>query len=175
VEPPEVSFSHPAELGAFVDVDIRPRFTVDDGWSGYFIAVPPGTYSFYGQMMGNQASAMGICLCMGTVKFEARPGQITYVGEVQGPAEGEGSPIREDRFRLVPALSVTPHSASMPMPERFAGLNVVSAELRAADKTPNVFGVMISRMAPVEGVLGYRRDEVLDLRAQPQAAQTGGN
>jgi hypothetical protein len=173
--PIEAHFSNPPELSNFVDVAIRPRLTAADGWSGYFLSVRPGTYSFYGQMTVDvQAGALGVCLCMGSVRFEARPGQITYVGEVQGPQATEDAPD-VDSFQLVHAMSIRPHSASMPMPERFAGLNVVSAELRAADKKPNYFGVMISRMAPVEGVLGYRRDEVLDLRAQPQPAQTGGN
>lgn len=178
-EPTDASFAFAApEMDNFVDVGIRPRFTHLDGWSGYFLSVPAGTYSFYGQMLvAPNGGAVGTCLCMGSVRFEARPGQITYVGEVQAPpapvqvaGDEERTP---DTFRLGPALSVTPHNGTMPMPERFAGLNVAPAQLRAADKLPNYFGVMIGRMAPIEGVLDYRRDEVVDLRAAASASAGG--
>ena len=40
---------------------------------------------------------------------------------------------------------------------------VVPAELRASDKLDNQLGIVITRFAPVEGVLGYQRDKVLTL------------
>jgi hypothetical protein len=53
----------------------------------------------------------------------------------------------------------------MRSPAQFANLQVVPAQLRAADKMPNYYGLLIGRLAPIEGVLGYRRDQVLDLTA----------
>ena len=47
----------------------------------YLNEVKPGTWIWYGPMfMGANGSAMGTCLCMGTVRFEVKPGVITDLG-----------------------------------------------------------------------------------------------
>lgn len=171
VEPTDATFSFaPPETDNFIDVATRPRFTHLDDWSGYLIAVEPGTYTLYGQMAPvAQAGVINTCYCMGSVRFEARGGQITYVGEVTPPvtraaARAVLSDDDPDDFTLTPGLVVAPHTAAMAMPERFAGLPVVPAELRAADKMPNYFGALVNRVAAISGVLDYRRDVVVDAR-----------
>jgi len=109
-----------------------------DGDFGYFIAVQPGTYMLYG--------AGTTCLCMGSVRFEARPGQITDLGLIN------------------PDLAVRPYEPGMTRPDRLNGHPVVAAEWRAASKVPNFFGILINRHPALPGILGYRRDRVIDER-----------
>lgn len=72
------NFAFPApELGNFVTVERGPTFTRAEGAFTYLMAVDPGTYILYGQITETpQNVSTGTCLCMGSVRFEARPGQI---------------------------------------------------------------------------------------------------
>ncbi|MGQ0559016.1 MAG: hypothetical protein ACT4OE_05440 [Sphingosinicella sp.] len=169
----EATFTYPPpEMDNFVAISDRPRLTAEEnGWSGYLVAVDPGTYILYGQLMAvPNAASFGTCVCMGAVKFEARGGGVTYVGEVgMAPEEIIGRPDLEN-FRVGPLMTVTPFAPSMPMPPQLAGRPVVPAQLHAADRMPNFFGVLISRLAPVPGVLAYERDRVIDLAGQGETA-----
>lgn len=161
----------PPEADNFVSNAIRPRLVHQDDWSGWLIAVDPGTYALYGAISETPNGLMGTCFCMGSVRFEARAGEITDMGEVvMVPEDQRGTPTAQD-FRLGHYISVAPWTSSMRTPQQFANLRVVPARLRAADRMPNYFGVMITRLAPIDGVLAYNRDEVVDLStATAQAA-----
>ncbi|MFM5884732.1 MAG: hypothetical protein ACKOQ3_05290, partial [Novosphingobium sp.] len=50
------------------------------------------------------------------------------------------------------------------VPASLKALPAVQAELHANGKLNNHFGLPIDRIPPIPGVLGYRRDTVLDLR-----------
>jgi hypothetical protein len=156
------------EADNFVSVTRGPQFS-REGESAftYLVAVPPGTYAIYGPIVDAGNSIAGLCLCMGSVRFEAPAGQIVDLGEIRYPAlatpRGPGSGT---------AVEIAPYSASMARPARLAGLPVAPAELRAADKMPNYFGILIDRLAPLPGVLRYERDRVIDARTgQPVDAQ----
>ena len=158
------------EADNFVSNAYRPRLIHQEEWSGWLIAVDPGTYALYGEITDNGGTMIGSCYCMGSVKFEAAAGRITDMGEiVPAPADQNGS-LDVRNFRAGHYATVAPYAPSMRSPAQFAGLKVVPAQLRAADKMPNYYGLMIGRLAPIEGVLGYRRDEVLDLSAPGQSA-----
>ena len=165
----------PPELDNFVGNELRPRLEfADDQQSGWLIAVQPGTYAVYGAIAQGPNGLTGGCFCMGSVRFEAKAGQVTNLGEIrdEGTLEEAIAFAKEhggNAFRLSQGVIVPP-AAGRPLPPQLSAAQVVPAQLRAADKMPNYFGVFISRIAPIEGVLGYRRDEVLDLSAPAQTA-----
>jgi hypothetical protein len=153
------------EADNFVSNAHRPRLIHQEAWSGWLIAVEPGTYALYGEITDNGGAMVGSCFCMGSVKFEAAAGRITDMGEIKAaPADQHGS-MDVRTFRTGHYATVAPYQPTMRSPAQFANLQVVPAQLRAADKMPNYYGLLIGRLAPIEGVLGYRRDQVLDLKA----------
>lgn len=172
----EDTFEYPSVLeDNFVGNEYRPRLIHQEAWSGWLIAVEPGTYALYGEIVETTNGMSGVCYCMGSVRFEARGGQITDVGEIVGvPADQQGN-VDLQNFRLGHFVTVAPWNASMRSPTQFANLQVAPAELRAADKMPNHFGIPITRLAPIEGVLGYERDRVIDLRAAGPAGGGGSH
>lgn len=153
-------------MGNFVSVTRGPQFSrTGEGDYTYLVAVPPGTYALYGPITITGNGVIGVCLCMGSVRFDARPGEIMDLGEIRYPAT---EAMREHR-QLRPGTGaapaeVIPYAATMSRPDRLNGLPVVAAEWRAGDKMPNYFGVLISRHPALPGVLRYERDRVIDDR-----------
>jgi hypothetical protein len=155
----------------------KPEYT-------YMMKVRPGTYVYHGPLFFNpQAGYVGTCYCMGSVQVEVKAGVITDLGNFLLAAPGadialgieappmvvptgmfsstvnEGRPGEKVRFGLPESLKAYPSAVG---------------DFRAAAKSDNHFGVMISRMPPIPGVLGYQRDKVVDLKApaeQPVATQ----
>lgn len=151
---------------------ISPAFFKEKPIFGFLIAVKPGTYSIYGSVMLLGTGYGGVCMCMGTLKFDARPGEVIDLGifAIQGVAVG-ARPPRVPLYGHPLPTELRPFDG--PLPARLQGLPVRSAEFRAAGKLPNYFGVTIDRMAPMPGVLGYRRDTIIDGRdGQPLKRQT---
>lgn len=168
VEPTDANFTiPPPELDNFLDISPGPQFTRDGHDYTYLMTVDPGTYIVYGQVvLTSQTGGTGICLCMGSVRFEAPAGRIVDLGELHYPiAEAlEAGGTVNPGISPLTSHAIVPPTAAMATPDRLAGLPVVPAEFRAADKMPNYFGVQISRLAAMPGVLGYERDRVIDLR-----------
>ena len=137
------------------------------------IAVDPGTYRLYGQMIeGANGAAFGYCLCMGSVQFEAAPGKITDLGTFRYPLnEALRDKVKPSWNGLTPgkggltAMRVEPMRAADPVPASLATMPREAAAYRAAGKIDNFFGVQIERLTALPGVLAYRRDEVIDERA----------
>lgn len=119
----------------------------------------------------------GICVCMGTVQFEVKPGTVTNLGNMlwalpelksdptvaqMGAAvdaqkrSDAGKDAKLDQF-AAPALDMT-------VPDSLKGGPVLNAQLQAHGKFSNYFGGEVSRLAPIPGVLSYRRDTVIDER-----------
>jgi hypothetical protein len=166
---PETFAYPPIEMETMVMVAAGPQFTREEPGNTYLMRVKPGTYTLYGSIAFGDGGAVGVCLCMGSVRFEAPVGRIVDIGELRYPAEGAGEPPRRNMTTQV----LVPPSESAALPARLAGMPVVRAELRAADKLPNFLAVEIDRHPPIEDVLGYDRDRVIDLRAAAAPA-TGG-
>lgn len=137
------------------------------------IAVDPGTYRIYGQMIeGNNGSMFGFCLCMGSVQFDATPGRITDLGHFRYPlAEALREKVKPSWNGLTPGkggltgMRVEPMQPTDPVPASLANLPREAAAYRAAGKIDNFFGVQIDRLTVLPGVLEYKRDEVVDVRA----------
>lgn len=141
----------------------------------YMMKVKPGTYSFHGPLFFNpQAGYIGSCYCMGSVQFEVKPGMITDLGNFLVAAPNDDVDIGVDaRQMIVPtglfASAVNVDASGEPvkfgLPDSLKAFPSTQADFRAAGKSDNFFGVMISRMPPIPGVLAYQRDKVVDVKA----------
>lgn len=141
----------------------------------YLTAVKPGTYIYYGPLLlaPGQPPA-GICNCMGSVKFEVRPGVVTDVGTYLYAAPQPAPPYdfatlaamrladerkAEGKADADPLLKV-----AFGLPESLKSWPSAQAEFHASGKLNNYYGMPITRIAPIPGVIGYRRDTAIDLR-----------
>ena len=165
----------PPEVDNFSWVSRGPQFTRAGDDYTYLLTVPPGNYTLYGQIAsGANGAVVGTCLCMGSVRFEAPAGQIVDLGEIRYPAaEALRGRATIPMGTRLSSVEVVPYAPSMPRPDRLAGRPVVPAELHAADKMPNYFGILIDRLPAIPGVLGYRRDRVIDERTGQALVEPG--
>jgi hypothetical protein len=159
------TFDYPApEADNWLLVKGGTRFSEGEEGSSYLIAVEPGTYILYGQIADTENGPIGTCLCMGSVKFAAPAGKIVDIGEIQYPRVEAAKADLEGKVRSRPSHALVPPDAARPRPARLASLPVVAADLRAANKLPNYFGIEIDRLPAVPGVLAYERDRVIDVK-----------
>lgn len=155
-------------------VELRPEdfLEAENGDTLYLVAIQPGNYTMYGAIGWGEFGFFGRCMCMGSVSFEAKPGQITDMGQfLLLPPEEE---LSEDG-RALPgqtSMAIVPAAGPFRMPAPFETATVVPAEYRAAGKIPNFLKVDIDRLTPMPGVLAYERDKVIDLRETGGAAGT---
>lgn len=148
-----------SEPDRWIQVRSGPRFQ----GKTYLKAVRPGSYILYGNIgIGNNGSHVGVCLCMGTLRFEAPPGQIVDLGLILYPDFGKS--------KRPWGVSVIPFASNMIVPARLAGLPRIAAEFHAAPKLSNSFGVEIDRHDTMPGVLAYDRDIPIDVRTGRPAA-----
>lgn len=152
------------------------RFAKGKGSSTYLQRVWPGRYVIYGSVFVNpNGGAFGTCVCMGTVAFDAKPGEIVDVGLVTAstdplimprmlekakPEEVEGL-----RSGAITMMRLTPADSSTLIDPRLSSYKVVPASFKAAGPVPNYYGVQVDRMTAIPGVLGYDRDKIVDLTA----------
>jgi hypothetical protein len=112
---------------------------------------------------------------MGSVKFGVKPGAIVDLGFIMTGMVGQPSEYPEladytgrkiAKLSQPPpgAIGLRPYDASMSRPANLPALPVEAADLRAQGKIPNFFYSLITRMAPVKGVLDYRLDKVIDVK-----------
>jgi hypothetical protein len=154
-----------------------------NGERTYVMAVKPGTYVLQGQAFGpphgflydSDAPGMtGTCMCLGTVRFEAKAGTLTDLGTVltartdKPIAVPELAGLERAASGIVPmAMTVRPVSDTTPVPDGLKDLPRTPADYRAIGPLPNHMGSLIDRMAPVPGVLDYDKDgHVVDLKAK---------
>ena len=82
-----------------VEIFARQPFAQANGQSVFLKAIPPGTYilagiAVVGWVMPDEG-AMSASLCMGTVKFEAKPGVVTDLGEILAAYDNKSTDIPE--------------------------------------------------------------------------------
>ena len=145
----------------------------------YLTAVKPGTYIWYGPLIQIPAGgASGTCYCMGTIRFEVKPGTLTNLGdylfvaprttEALDVMTREGlAKVREKAAKDAGGpvtISSNTAAPSFDLPETLKAWPTARAEFQANGKLNNFFGVYVSRIAPIEGVIAYRRDTVIDAR-----------
>jgi hypothetical protein len=174
-EPDEKTFSiGPIESRLFVGFGPTYVFRKDKAGSvyRYLTGVKPGTYIWYGPV--TLLVAGSFCYCMGTVKFEVKPGTITDLGDFLLTVARRDGLTGQDQIDAAPDIFATqmdgkgeagPDVARYPaVPSTLSALPVVRAEFHAAGKTNNISNLMINRVRPIPGILGYDRDTVVDLR-----------
>lgn len=167
LEPTPATFSI-GDIERRLTVGFGPMFVFEKAENdavSYLVQVEPGTYTYYGPIMTlPNGTGAGSCFCMGTVAFEVKPGVVTNAGNFLSLGWASDEAMRQTAA-VPPPPGRIPAPASYPVPAALAKYTVTQADWRAAGKLNNFFGIAVSRMPPVDGVLGYQRDRVIDLRA----------
>lgn len=178
VEPTEANF-------AIAPIDLRmlvafgPQFVFDKGDGAeksfsYLIEVEPGEYTYLGPLyVIPNAQIVGQCYCMGSVKFEAKAGEITSLGDFLslGWADRKALELSTFERKLLPDRPAKPTDWSVPT--SLAAFPATPAPLRAAGKRNNFMRALVGRIPPVPGVLAYNRDVPVDLVGQAEAERQG--
>lgn len=183
VEPTRETFRiDPIELRDMTS--FGPMFIYNKGEDrfAYLQKVKPGTYIYYGPVSAApNMPAFGSCNCMGSVRFEVKPGTITDLGNSLAAA-----PVAEPPYDVytAEALSRAQEKAAKDgasasfgqvavaygLPDTLQAWPSMQGELSASGKMNNYYGLIVTRMQPIPGVLGYRRDAVIDLRSNTEVA-----
>lgn len=167
IEPTEQNFEFtPFALMAAVGIGPINRFA-KQGISTYLHEVTPGTYRVYGFLAAQPGVAVtGSCFCMGSVKFDAKAGEITDLGVVQ-KNESVDKPDGDSSYPVAmtgPQLFAVA-GPDTPIDARLSAAKIVPATFRPAGKMPNYFGLTITRAPEMPGVFRYDRDRIVDLTA----------
>jgi hypothetical protein len=176
VEPNDSNLKfQPLDLENMFQVGPFNRFSKKNDRSVFVTAVPPGRYAFYGPVNILQPAGVGTCMCMGTIQFEIKPGEIVNAGMMEinlmserERAKKEGRETPDNDMELpetMNSISWAPPRAGDQIDPRLASFRIVPAELRAAGRFPNYYGVHIDRLTAIPGILDYDRDRVVDVKA----------
>jgi hypothetical protein len=132
--------------------------------------VKPGRYAYYGPVIGIGGSVP--CYCMGTVRFDVKPGVITDLGNflVAAPQFDPAFPragvalseATQGLYGMPYGLPPPRIPVSYGLPPSLAHFPNVRAEFRAHGKISNFWGLNVNRLYPVPGVLAYDRDIPVD-------------
>lgn len=178
IEPTKENFSiGPIEFRG--PVPFGPQYVFAKGKEtesySYLTKVKPGRYAYYGPVWiaVNGGPSAGACYCMGTVAFEVKPGVITDAGNFflvapgldpdfpQSPEPPTGS---EAGLYRPQNLASQFGPLRFGVPDSLKAYPTVEADFRAYGKLDNFYGLSVSRMPPVPGVLAYDRDKAIDLK-----------
>lgn len=152
-------------------IDLGKAF-VDQGESrSFLVEVEPATYVLAG--VANQR-AMSHCFCLGTVEVQAQAGVVTDLGTIlldraDRPASQPelasvsnlGTMARIDYILFAGAVRPA-HKGDAPV----GGIQVVPGAYRASAPFVIQSAMLPNFLAPLPGVLEYRRGEVFDVKAQ---------
>ncbi|MES2496052.1 MAG: hypothetical protein V4618_08055 [Pseudomonadota bacterium] len=168
----DFSFELP-DINNLYYVDTKNALERDAVGSTYLIETDPGTYVIYG--LGNKLS-MAVCLCLGSIKFSAKAGDITDVGTFLSSRASEPplypelaevtdlGPTFDMDFPL-PAIALRPVSANDRLPSMLRAFPRVAAQFHAVGPFFEASARLITRLAPFPGVLAYKRGAVIDVRS----------
>ena len=157
---------------------IGPQYVFDKGdrpdgekYFEYLHAVPPGEYTYYGPISFFNNGYVGACYCMGSVKFEVKAGEVTSIGDMLLERWAGNDAMRQasafweaDGERIVEPIDFT-------VPAVLHELPVVEADFRAAGKMNNHFQASVLRLPPMQGVMRYERDTVIDVKQEVALAE----
>lgn len=180
VEPTDDTFAfHPIELDTMVPIGPMNRFSKAGEQSVYLHEVVPGNYTVYGPIFAlPNGTAVGTCLCMGTVQFKVEPGAVTDMGFMVGNMvelnrqlkETGASPIR-DPLELpegMTTFAIDQNRAGRIADPRIGTYPVRSAIYRPAGKRSNWHGVTVDRLSAMPAIFRYERDRQIDLTSPAQ-------
>jgi hypothetical protein len=159
----KVSNLQSLNLGKAVEKDKTQR--------SMLVEVVPGDYVLYGV---GYAGVLATCFCLGTVGFDAKPGEIVDLGTILLGSASEPSDIPElaGETGFGPSMNghlvaftgaIRPATSSQTVPALLAGKATAPARYRAVGTfvAPGVFN--INRLAAVAGVLRYDDGKVIDV------------
>lgn len=149
-------------------------YSRNSGSYDYLEELKPGTYIWYGPIfLGNPAQGyVGQCYCMGTVQFDVEAGIITNLGNSllslprwQDDANAPPLKIKHNGgfSGYVIDLPIRSGELNYQLPPSLVRYPSEIPKLRAHGKINNFYSKMISRIAPIDGVIAYDRDKVIDL------------
>ncbi|HSJ79172.1 MAG TPA: hypothetical protein VK913_10615 [Erythrobacter sp.] len=174
--PPKEKPEEPTEENfAITPIDYRmivpfgPQFVYDkvDGEAksfSYLIEVEPGEYTYFGPVLYIPGTpVMGQCYCMGSVRFEAKAGQITSLGDFLSMDWADRKALEASTFERELLPDRPARATDWSVPASLAQYPSAKAELRAAGKRNNFLRALVGRIPPVPGVLAYDRDVPVDL------------
>lgn len=166
VAPVEENFAFaPPDFENIVSIGPSDRFS-KVGESVYLTELPVGTYTIFGMFALSTSGGMtGTCFCMGTLKFAVAAGAITDLGTWQFIAGTSEDPT------ITNGHTIVPYAVDMSVDPRIASFPRKAAEYHAVGHLPNVRGVMIDRLRPIDGLLRYDRDRVIDVKTGEEAAR----
>jgi hypothetical protein len=188
IKPTEANFSIGA-IEMMNPVSFGPQFVFSKAGDGaakefsYLTAVKPGTYVYYGPIFTDpNGSVVGACYCMGSVKFEVKPGVITDLGNflLVAPGADKDFPKRElvgAEMGLYQPQELGKQFGPLRygVPASLKAYPYALADFRAQGALGNYYGITVSRMPPVDGVLAYDRDKVIDVKAATASINTSAN
>lgn len=170
VEPTEANFEFtPFDLLATVSIGPLYRFAKgDSGASTYLHAVTPGRYKVYGPISaGTNGAVFGACYCMGSVSFEVKAGEVTDISALAV------LPPEETPDAIMGIVKPKDRAVAPALDPRLATASVRPASFRPVGKAANYYGLAITRMPAIPGVMRYDRDRIIDLTDGAQPAATG--
>ena len=174
VEPTRETFQiAPIDLRDMASFGPMFIFSKTDNRFNYLTALKPGTYIYYGLVMaGAGVPAAGACNCMGTVKLEVKPGMVTDLGNALYAAPRAEPPYDvatqlgmayAEKRKAKGKEEIKPMELAFGLPDSLKDWPSEKAVFRASGKINNFFQLPITRMAPIPGVLAYRRDVAIDV------------
>ncbi|WP_416906960.1 MAG: hypothetical protein ACMVO5_07810 [Polymorphobacter sp.] len=152
-----------------------------EGLRTHLFEVPPGDYVIYGVGFGN---ALHTCLCLGTLGFTARAGEILDMGDFLAAQAWKASDVPElagetglgasvNGHVALWAAAIRPSAPGRALPAALAGRAVVPAAYRAVGKFVSPLALNINHLTPLAGVLDYRDGVVIDGATGQPVADVG--
>ncbi|WP_140420580.1 hypothetical protein [Novosphingobium sp. B 225] len=159
-------------------------YSKGEGYFSYLTSVRPGTYIYYGPIFAAPNGALGgLCYCMGSVKFDVKAGQVTDLGNFLSATPEPKEPFdtftqfqrKYDAERAAKGKEPVFKKPALAwgLPESLKAWPSAQAEFRASGKQNNYYGLQITRIAPIPGVIDYRRDTVIDVKSGTDVANPG--
>jgi hypothetical protein len=157
-----------------ISVDRRNSAAETPGTWVYLVEARAGSYVLYGQREMSGDRPEGVCLCMGSLRFEVSAGEVVDLGTITFPGLEAANARPSERQAMTDAMEnsivlVPPQPGAAP-PGVVGDRPLHPAQLRAADKQDNFYGLYIDRHPAMPGVLRYERDRVLDDRTGQEPA-----
>ncbi|MFT4027212.1 MAG: hypothetical protein QM676_10480 [Novosphingobium sp.] len=169
----EFEFDYRGQVNTF-GTDVG-KFLLDGEMRTLLIEVPAGEYILYGASTNRYWVAT--CNCLGTVRFKASPGIITFIGALYADQVQGSSPLPNLEDNIAPSTNnvilgqaLVPATTATPVPDSIKPLPRALAEFHAVGLFHEPGAVSINRLAPIPGVLGYERGRPIDLRTGKPAS-----
>lgn len=153
------------EVANLQDVDFGRKFARSAEEETFLVEALPGDYVLYGFTPSTGLPRLMVCMCLGTVGFSAKAGEVTDLGYIISDYAADASRIPELRGEAGYSGTVRPVRGDSSRAPGLPDAPIVSATYRAVGRffTPNT--VNIARLAQVPGVLDYDAGKVIDARS----------